>query len=204
MRWLIASCLLVAAAWAHADAVQNLERFFQTTNSLSGRFVQKVYSSRGTLISQSSGTFELQRPDRFRWSYLKPHEQILVSDGRTLWIYDRGLAQVTVRKVGQALGRAPIALLGGGVPLTKNYRLGDDGRHAGLEWVRLRPKDSQNSQFQRILIGLKGEQVREMILFDAFGHKTQIVFRDIKRNLPLPARDFRFVPPKGVEVVDMM
>lgn len=203
-RLLIALCLIAFSAGARADAVASLERFFQTTDSLSGQFTQQVYETGGSRLSQSSGSFELSRPGRFRWSYLKPHEQILVSDGRKLWIYDKELAQVTVRAVGKALGQAPITLLGGDVPLTKNYVLSDDGSRAGLSWVKLVPKDVQNSQFERVLLGLEGDAVRQMVLFDQFGHRTVIDLEKIKRNVDLPARDFEFVPPKGVDVVDAL
>lgn len=203
-RLLIALCLLVFSAGARADAVAELESFFQTTNTLSGNFTQQVFETDGPRISQSSGSFELARPGRFRWSYLKPHEQILVSDGKKLWIYDKDLAQVTVRAVGKALGRAPIMLLGGSTPLSESYTLSDDGSRNGLSWVKLVPKDLKNSQFERILLGLEGASVQQMVMFDKFGHRSVIAFKDIKRNTGLPAKDFKFVPPKGVDVVDML
>lgn len=203
-RLLIALCLLVLSAGAHADAVADLESFFQTTNTLSGSFTQQVYETDGPRISQSSGSFELARPGRFRWSYLKPHQQILVSNGQKLWIYEKDLAQVTVRAVGKALGRAPITLLGGSVPLTESYTLSDDGSRNGLNWVKLVPKDLKNSQFERVLLGLKGSSVQQMVMFDQFGHRTVITFEGTKRNISLPVKDFTFVPPKGVDVVDML
>lgn len=203
-RLFIALCLLVFSAAARADAVAQLESFFQTTNTLSGDFTQQVFETKGPRISQSSGSFELARPGQFRWSYLKPHEQILVSDGHKLWIYDKDLAQVTVRAVGKALGRAPITLLGGSAPLRESYTLSDDGSRNGLSWVKLVPKDLKNSQFQRVLLGLKGSSVQQMVMFDQFGHRTVIAFSHLKRNASLPAKDFKFVPPKGVDVVDML
>lgn len=203
-RLLIALCLFVFSAVARADAVADLEQFFQTTTSLSGQFTQQVYETGGQSLSRSSGQFELTRPGLFRWSYLKPHEQILVSNGKKLWIYDKGLAQVTVRAVGKALGQAPITLLGGNVPLSDNYTLSDDGSRGGLVWVKLVPKDLKNSQFQRILLGLNGGTVQQMVMFDQFGHRTVIEFHKVVRNAALPAKDFTFVPPKGVDIVDAM
>lgn len=203
-RLLIALTLLVFSVGARANAVASLEHFFRSTNTLSGDFTQQVFETGGPRISKSSGRFKLARPGRFRWSYLKPHEQILVSNGKKLWIYDKDLAQVTVRSVGKALGRAPIALLGGGTPLGKTYRLSDDGTRGGLQWVKLVPRDRKQSQFSRILLGLKGTSVEQMVMFDQFGHRTVIVFSHLKRNASLPPSDFVFTPPKGVDVVDMM
>ncbi|WP_198034072.1 outer membrane lipoprotein chaperone LolA [Acidihalobacter ferrooxydans] len=203
-RLLIALCLFVFSAGAHADAVATLEHFFQSTTTLSGRFTQKVYETNGPEISHSSGTFELARPGRFRWSYVTPHRQVLVSNGHKLWIYDKGLAQVTVRAVGKTLGRAPIMLLGGGAPLSDAYTLSDDGTRNALAWVKLVPKDTRNSQFQSILLGLHAGKVVRMVMFDQFGHRTVIDFSAVKRNQTLPASDFRFVPPKGVDVVNML
>jgi hypothetical protein len=41
--------------------------------------------------------FEFQRPGKFRFNYTKPFEQLIVADGKTLWLYDADLNQVTQR-----------------------------------------------------------------------------------------------------------
>lgn len=204
LRLMLLSCGLLCGLPAHADAIAQLEHFFQQAHSLKGQFVQRVYETQGPLLRTTSGTFELARPDRFNWTYAKPHEQQIVSDGKKMWIYDKDLAQVTVSPVAKKLGQAPIALLGGGTPLSESFKLSDDGAREGLDWVELIPKQQRNAQFDRILLGLSAGLVRQMVLYDQFGHRTVIQLTHIALNPALPASDFSFSAPPGVDVVDGM
>ena len=198
---LIALLMSLASFAAHADAVASLKQFFVTTTSLQGKFIQRVYQIKGPLLKTSSGEFELEHSGRFRWAYLKPRQQILVSNGKTLWIYNRDLAQVILQPLSRRLGRAPIMLLGSSGLLDQAYNLRDAGRRDGLAWVALTPRSPQNSQFQQVLIGLANNQISTMILFDQFGHRTVIQFTDLRRNMALSAKTFIFIPPPGVNVV---
>lgn len=190
---------------AHADAIAELEQFFNQTHTLKGDFTQRVYETQGSsLLRTTTGSFELARPDRFNWSYLKPHEQQIVSDGKKMWVYDRDLAQVTVSPVAKRLGQAPIMLLGGGTPLSKSFTLSDEGQSNGMSWVQLIPKKLHDAQFERIRLGLQQGLVREMVLYDQFGHRTVIELDHLVQNTSLPAADFEFSAPPGVDVVSGM
>lgn len=201
--WILTVGLL---SWmpAHADAIRQLEQFFTQTHTLKGNFIQRVFTTRGGLQRTSYGDFELERPDRFNWTYTKPSEQKIVSNGTTMWIYDRDLAQVTVSPVTKRLGQAPIMLLGGGEPLGKHFALSDEGNKGGLDWVKLIPKNLQESQFSRIQLGLGDGLVKEMVLYDQLGHRTVLELSHLSVNQVLPASDFSFVPPSGVDVVHGM
>jgi outer membrane lipoprotein carrier protein len=102
----------------------------------------------------SSGTFEFARPNRFRFSYLKPFEQQIVSDGQKVWIYDADLNQVTVRKLGQALGATPAALLAGAA-LEKEFDLSAQPSAEGIDWVMARPRQKDGA-FESMRIGFRG------------------------------------------------
>lgn len=204
LRLLLLSYGLLGWMPAHADAIAKLEHFFQQTHSLKGQFEQRVYETKGPLLRTTSGTFELARPNQFNWAYLKPREQLIVSNGKKMWIYDKDLAQVTVTPVAKQLGQAPIMLLGGGTPLSESFKLSDDGSRDNLSWVELIPKQQHNAQFNRILLGLSGGLVRQMILYDQFGHRTVINLSALQLDPSLPSSDFNFTAPPGVDVVDGM
>lgn len=189
---------------AHADAIAQLEQFFVQTHTLKGNFTQRVYDNSGSLLQTRTGTFELSRPDLFNWLYLKPNDQRIVSNGKKLWIYDQDLAQVTVSPVSKRLGQAPIALLGGGVSLSKHFKLRNAGTRDGLNWVSLIPKQLKKAQFTHILLGLGGNLVRQMVLYDQFGHRTVLDLSHLSVNPSLPPEIFNFTPPRGVDVVNGM
>lgn len=192
--------LLLAAGSAHADALGQLKQFMEGTRSARGSFTQQVLSKSGRKPQQAAGTFAFARPGKFRWTYEKPYAQLLVGDGSKLWAYDQELNQVTTKKLGQALGTTPAAILAGDNSLDKNFVLKDAGSADGLEWVEATPKASDSS-FERIRMGFAGGQLKAMILNDNFGQTTSLNFGHMERNPALDAGLFRFVPPKGADLV---
>ena len=192
--------LLFAAGTAHADSLAQLKQFMDGTRSARGSFTQQVFSKSGRKPQQASGTFAFSRPGKFRWTYEKPYAQLLVGDGSKLWAWDQELNQVTTKKLGQALGSTPAAILAGDNSLEKNFTLQDDGAADGMEWVEARPK-ADDSSFERIRMGFSGGQLKAMVLHDNFGQTTSLNFLQMERNPSLDAGLFRFVPPKGADVV---
>ena len=151
-------------------------------------------------VSLSKGEFSLQRPGKFRWIYAAPTEQLIVGDGVRVWIYDRDLAQVTVRRMAQALGSSPAALLAGGEEVTRAFTFSEAGSRDGLDWLDARPQGSE-AGFEQIRLGFDAAGIRAMELVDHFGQRTVLRFSDLRRNLPLEAALFRFQPPPGVDVL---
>ena len=192
--------LLFAAGSVHADGLAQLKQFMDGTRSARGSFTQQVFSKSGRKPQQASGTFAFSRPGKFRWTYEKPYAQLLVGDGSKLWAWDQELNQVTTKKLGQALGSTPAAILAGDNALEKNFTLKDDGAADGLEWVEARPK-ADDSSFERIRMGFSGGQLKAMVLHDNFGQTTSLNFLQMERNPSLDGGLFRFVPPKGADVV---
>ena len=196
----LALTLLLAAGSAHADALAQLRQFMDGTRSARGAFSQQVFSKSGRKPQQASGTFAFSRPGKFRWVYEKPYAQLLVGDGSKLWAWDQELNQVTTKKLGQALGSTPAAILAGDNSLDKNFVLKDAGSAEGLEWVEATPK-ADDSSFERIRMGFAGGQLKAMVLHDNFGQTTALQFGQMERNPAIDPAQFRFVPPKGADVV---
>jgi outer membrane lipoprotein carrier protein len=202
-RVVLALALLAAAALsgtAQASSIERFKAYLRTTQSMKAAFEQKVYDRNRKLMQESSGSFVFLRPGRFRWVYEKPSEQLIVGDGQRVWIYDRELSQVTVRKLTKALGSTPAALLAGSSDIETSFDLSDGGERDGLEWLEARPKDRE-AGFERIRIGLSTSGVQAMELTDNFGQTTSLGFSSIVRNPHVDPGLFHFQPPKGVDVL---
>lgn len=200
LRAAVAFALAVAASPARAGGVDELAAYLDGAKTGQATFRQVVTARNARLPQQSSGTFAFARPGKFRWSYEKPFEQLVVGDGAKVWVYDRDLNQVVVRPLDAALGATPAALLAGDNTLEKNFTLVDGGNADGLAWVEAVPKSAE-SPFTKVRIGFRDRLPRRMDLVDAFGQQTTLSFERFDRNPALPADLFRFVPPPGADVV---
>ena len=198
------AALLLISQGIHAGAIDKLHQFLESTKTLRAGFTQIVVAKNGTRPQQSSGVMIFSRPGKFRWQIEKPYSQLLVSDGEKVWIYDPDLRQVTVKKVGNALGGTPAALLagesGGKSTLEKSFTLREAGEREGLEWVDAVPK-SQESGFEKLRLGFAGNDLKAMELFDNFGQTTSLYFSNLERNLVVAASLLSFKPPAGVDVI---
>ena len=203
-RWapLAAAAALAVAAtpMAHADGLAQLKSFNESTKSGKVTFQQAVVAKGQTVAKESTGTFSFQRPGKFRWTYEKPIQQVIVGDGEKLWIYDKDLNQVIVRKLDRALGATPAALLAGGGALENNFELTDGGTKDGIDYVEAKPK-TPDTGFDRVRIGLAANAPRTMELRDAFGNVTTLRFGGFERNAAQEPNAFRFTPPAGADVV---
>lgn len=200
IRAAFGAALLVSAAWANAASTDRLKTFVEQTRSASADFSQTVVDRGGKKIQQASGSLQFSRPGKFRWMYDTPYEQLIVGDGTKLWIFDKDLNQVTARKLDDALGASPAALLAGDNAIEKNFDLKNAAAKDGLEWLEATPK-SNESTFERIRMGFKGADLDTMELKDQFGQLTVIRFTDLKRNPALSPDLFTFTPPQGADVI---
>ncbi len=191
---------LLFAGQAHADPVQRLKAFYQSTPAMKSQFKQTVLDKSGRKVQEVSGVMQLLRPGRFRWDYQKPYVQLIIGDGKKVWLYDPELSQVTVRTLDKILGSSPAALLAGNLEVEKIFDLKDIGKQNDLEWVEATPKDKDGG-FEKVLLGFKGEQLAEMELHDNFNQTTVVEFINLERNPKLSPKAFNFKPPAGVDVV---
>ncbi|MBE0627393.1 MAG: outer membrane lipoprotein chaperone LolA [Burkholderiales bacterium] len=191
---------MLPLAVAHATGLDALHKFVAATAAAQGEFEQKVYDSKHKLTQESSGTLAFLRPGRFRWTYVKPYAQLIVGDGAKVWVYDQDLNQVTVRRLDRALGSTPAALLAGSNEIETAFKLIDRGEKDGLEWVEAQPREKE-SNFASIRMGFGFSGLEVMELADNFGQTTVLKFTALRRNPKLDAALFKFVPPKGADVI---
>ena len=200
MKTALLIILMLASITARAASIDALKGMLQETTSGKARFAQIVVDKNLKQLQQATGTMQFVRPGRFRWEYDKPYEQTIVGDGAKLWIYDKDLNQVTVRKLDKALGGSPAALLSGSNEIDKVYNLTNLGTQEGLEWLEALPKSKENA-FERIRLGFGQNGLEAMELRDQFGQTTMIKFAGFERNPKLAPEVFRFTPPKGADVI---
>ncbi|WCM94579.1 outer membrane lipoprotein chaperone LolA [Acidovorax sp. NCPPB 2350] len=200
---LIAACVQNAAA----DGLKSLESFMKGSQAGRADFTQTVTAppkdGQAARTKTSSGTFEFQRPGRFKFVYAKPFEQTIVADGKTLWLYDADLNQVTQRAQAQALGTTPAALLASAPDLQalrKDFALESAPDQDGLQWVQATPK-AKEGQLKSVRVGFQGEQLAALDILDSFGQRSVIRFSNLQSSASLPASTFEFKAPPGADVV---
>ena len=200
MRFALLFFTLLFCTTAQAAAIDLFKSFVRGTQSARGEFEQKVYDRDGRLTQESKGSFVFQRPGLFRWVYAKPVDQVIVGDGERVWIHDRDLNQVTVRKLSRALGSTPAALLAGSADVEKAFEMADAGTKDGIEWLEAKPREAE-AGFARVRMGFDANGLRAMELFDHFGQTTHLRFFNLVRNPKVDPAEFRFQPPKGADVL---
>lgn len=183
-----------------ASGTDALKSFLSQTKSVKARFAQMVLDRNLKPLQQAQGVMQFSRPGKFRWDYVKPYEQTIVGDGERLWIHDKDLNQVTVRKLDRALGASPAALLAGSNDLERDFTLSDSGSKDGLDWLDAVPK-SRDTAFERVRMGFGKSGLAAMELRDQFGQITVITFADIERNPKIAPEVFRFTPPRDADVI---
>ncbi|MBS0194802.1 MAG: outer membrane lipoprotein carrier protein LolA [Proteobacteria bacterium] len=202
IRHFLGFLTLAFALAAHASPREDFARYTQGIKGLDGRFEQKVFTARGQLKEDSTGTVALSAPRQFRWEYLKPNPQLIVADGDHVWIYDPDLEQVTVKDQSGQEAQSPLYILIDPTELDRRYLLADGGTRDGLKWLSLAPKHKgDDGDFKMAMLGFDGNDLRTMILTDNLGQRTQIDFSAWRRNPAFAKGTFAFTPPKGVDVV---
>ena len=200
-------CLFFCSAAAFAGGMESLEAFVKNVKSGRSEFTQTVTpptkEGQSARVKTSSGTFEFQRPGRFRFDYKKPFAQTIVADGQTLWLFDAELNQVTQRKQQQALGSTPAALIAAAPDLRAlqaDFTLEGQPERDGLQWVKATPK-SKDGQLQSVQVGFQGDALAALEILDAFGQRSVLRFGKFEVNPALPANTFEFKAPSGADVI---
>lgn len=196
---LLALCPIVATA---ASAQAQLKTFVAGVRSATGVFTQTTIGPQGATRPGQTGAFAFQRPGKFKWAVQRPYEQLIVSDGKEVFQYDPDLAQVSVRNVDQVVGTSPAAILFGSGNLDDSFDVTVLPGKDGLDWLRAKPRNA-DAGFTHVDIGLKDNAPVRLELLDTFGQKTLIDLSDIRSNPVLPAAEFQFSSPAGVDVVRM-
>jgi len=198
--WIVLLVLLLCSSAMAGGGPEQLQGYLRGIKSLVSDFSQITMNAAGDRAVESRGTFYLRRPGRFRWEYKHPVRQVIVADGKRVWLHDLDLNQVSHQNQAKALGGTPAQLLVIEGPIDRHFRVlpwdaGDD-----REWVELRPK-TKDTQVVRICIGFIGKHLDSLVMEDSFGQRTYFTFTGTKRNPRLDEGLFRFDASTGVDSV---
>ena len=182
------------------SARHQLDTFAEGLDSLQARFRQVVISTDGRMQDSSEGKVWLSRPDLFRWEYGGDFPELVVADGTRVWIYDEMLEQVTVKDQAAAATDSPLALLTDTEDLDDTFEVREAGDLDGIALLELRAR-SMETEFERFLLGLRGDRLELIIMEDAFGLRTELRFSNLVRNAEVDPGLFEFTPPAGADVI---
>jgi outer membrane lipoprotein carrier protein len=192
--------LRALAADAAPDGRARIDKFLNGLTGLRADFTQKLADQSGRTIEESNGTLAIRRPNRFRWDYTAPNEQVIVADGTRVWLYDKDLEQVTVRKLDDTLSATPAMLLSGEGKLDDNFNVVKSEANGNVVWVILEPK-RKDTDFKSVRLAFVGDALGSMVLSDKLGQTTTLMFSKFERNPTLDPARFTFTPPPGADVI---
>lgn len=191
--------LLISPAFA-GEGLEKLQKFTSNLRSMKADFTQTLFDEKMRQVEIAKGKVMLLKPGRFRWDYTAPYEQHIIADGEKLWLYDPELEQVTVKKMSEALGAAPIALLTSEQKLEDQFKIIELGNIDGRVMLQLEVK-VKDTDYGFMLLALGDEGLEVMELKDMLGQVTRIEFHNTKFNEKIDPARFNFTPPKGVDVI---
>ena len=197
---LTAALLLAISTAANAGARDQLDAFSKGLKGLDGQFSQQVFDPRGKQKEASTGRVAVSAPRLFRWEYVKPYPQLIVADGKTVWVYDPDLQQASKRPQGVEEASSPLAILLDPAKLDRDFTVKEAGASNGIEWLQLTPKQA-DAAFKTARLGFGKAGLVQMEYEDALGQRTKISFSGWKRNPGFAKGTFTYVPAKGVDVI---
>ena len=200
-RGLLAVVAILVAGQAHAGGKERLQAFLNGVESLEAKFEQSVFDPTQGQARRLQGVFYLQRPGKFRWDYTEPKGQLVLADGREVWLVEDDLKQAYHKSQADALRGTPALLLAEKLRLEDHFEVIELGDSQAMEWVELIPRDPE-SQFVRVLLAFAGNELRRMELADKFGQVTRFSFSEIKRNPRLDGKLFQYTPPPGTQLFE--
>ena len=196
----LSAALLLASNLAVAGARDDLSAFTKGLKGLDGQFSQQVFDVRGKQKEASSGRVAVSAPRLFRWEYTKPYAQLVVADGKTVWVVDPDLNQATRRPQGPEEANSPLAILLEPARLERDFAVKDGGSRDGVAWLEVAPRTADAS-FKTARMGFAGGQLSRLEYVDALGQRTVIAFSGWKRNPSFAKGTFAYAPGKGVDVI---
>ncbi|MBD8730200.1 outer membrane lipoprotein chaperone LolA [Pseudomonas sp. CFBP 13710] len=202
IRMLLVSALALASLSVHADQkdVARLTQLLEKSQTLTARFSQLTLDGSGTQLQETAGQMALQRPGLFNWHTDAPQEQLMVSDGKKVSLWDPDLEQVTIKTLDQRLTQTPALLLSGDVSkISQSFDI--SAKEAGdvIDFV-LKPK-TRDTLFDSLRLSFRKGVINDMQLIDSVGQRTNILFMNVRANEPIAANKFQFDIPKGADVI---
>lgn len=200
LRALLLSLSLLPIAASAGTGREALDGFLNGLTTLQAKFEQAVLDTENGTAGLRHGLFLLQRPGKFRWDYVAPTKQVILADGRNVWVIEDDLKQVSQHYQRWALKGTPAAFLTTDEPIDKDFEVIDIGERLGMQWLELIPRDP-DSDFNRVLLAFADNELRHLELNDKFGQVSRFRFFEAERNLALDPSLFVFENDEHWDVI---
>ena len=200
-KWCAAG--LTACIWslsfnAPADDSAALKKKLASIRQFSAHFEQTVTDAQGKPLQNGSGEMVLQRPDHFRWEAKKPDDNLILSDGKAVWLYDPFVEQVTVMSLSKAVVNTPFLLISStDDKIWKNYLIDQDG---SAFTITSKQKDQRIESLRMVFDNQN--HITRMEVSEAQGQRSEFTLSAFNANPTLKADTFNFKTPEGVTVDD--
>ncbi|BBT40757.1 Outer-membrane lipoprotein carrier protein precursor [Pseudomonas putida] len=202
IRMLLVSALALGAVSAQADEkdVARLTQLLEKSQTISARFSQLTLDASGTSLQETSGEMSVKRPGLFYWHTDAPQEQVVVSDGQKVTLWDPDLEQATIKKLDVRLNQTPALLLSGDVSkISQSFDITSKEQGEVMDFT-LKPK-TKDTLFDSLRVSFRRGLINDMQLVDSVGQRTNILFNGVKANEAIPASKFQFKIPEGADVI---
>jgi len=184
------------------DALDRLQKRYESTHTLTADFKQTVESPTLATPLESHGKVAFEKPNRMRWDYAKPDEQLIVGDGDSLWIYQPAEKQVIKAPLGEAFhASTPVTFLAGLGRVDRDFDPSLEREDADRWVLKLVPKNDTSLGTLGLTVRKRDASIEEARVTDPLGTTTRIAFSNEERNGKVDTGLFRFSPPAGVDVV---
>ena len=203
-----ASFFFATAVFAQ-DASTQLRNFLNHTNTWQAEFeqVQPMAPNPNQRLKirrldTKEGEVFMAKPNKLRWETKGKTGRLVVSDGETLWHYDRALKEAVRQKLSATREATPSAIFEGAKTMDEKFILENETRADGLAGVKLTPKD-ENSPFFEIHLGLDDGIPKALEFSDSYGFEARISFYKSRVNKKIDPELFEYTIPPGVELIDL-
>jgi outer membrane lipoprotein carrier protein len=185
-------------------ALNAIQEQYEKTLTFEADFTQRSYVKMMNQTQSVKGTVKIKKPGKMKWVYGAPDTQILISDGKYLWLYIPDEEQATKVPVESIYSsNTPALFLAGKGKLTQSFNVESVSEENENILVSLVPKNEEQGLERLILhASKKNYQITGSTVYDKLGNKTEIKFTGTRINREIPEDQFQLNPPPGVEILD--
>ena len=183
-----------------ANSDSDLSNILNQMNSLTGKFKQTVKDQNGATLQEVSGQFFFKKPNLFKWDYLEPSKNQLISDGELLYLYDPDLKQVVISQLKKFGGLSPAMLLVTS-DIESLFEITIVQDEKGTDWFRALPLEPEKANFKEVFINFVQKELKGMRIIDGFNNSTEIEFIKVSRNTDINEAIFLFNTPEDTDII---
>jgi len=204
---LTAAFLLLGApgfsfAMTAGEITKEVQKKYDTIKTLKADFVQVALSVGQNKGRVSNGNLVIKKPGKMRWEFQKPVGDVVVSDGKKMWIYQQDLNQVIETKIEENTPQVAMNFLAGAGSIDKDFNVELLGTVEDKFELKLTSKEGiPHINEIVLLVDKKTFVVVKTTVKDSFGGETAVEIKNVKINENVKDKLFEYKAPKGVTVM---